>query len=194
MLLEVELKNLYGRGLSMMDIAKKLGKSHHQVVYWMNKYDIPRRSWSDATYIKRNPNGDPFHIKEKLTPKERELKGLGLGIFWGEGGKTNRISTRLGNTDPRLIKKFIEFLKKICGIRDDKLHFELIIFNDSDPQKARNFWSDQLNIDTNRIGKSIIIPPQGKGTYKNKNQHGVLTVCCHNTKFKKWIDEQIKTI
>ena len=24
--------------------------------YWINKYKIPRRSWSDATYVKRNPD------------------------------------------------------------------------------------------------------------------------------------------
>lgn len=191
MLSEVELKNLYGRGLSMMDIAKKLSKSHHQVVYWMNKYGIPRRSWSDATYIKRNPNGDPFHIKEKLTPEERELKGLGLGIFWGEGNKKNKISVRVGNTDPLLILQFIKFLERICGVKKEKLSFSLIVFNDANPKKALKFWASNLKIIPKRFGKVTIIPSQGKGNYKTKNLNGVVMISCGNIKLRQWIGEQI---
>ncbi len=72
----------------------------------MTKYGIPRRNRSEATYIKRNPKGDPFHIKTNLNNKEKILYGLGLGIYWGEGTKVNREAVRVGNSDPNLIKIF----------------------------------------------------------------------------------------
>ena len=177
--------------LSMSEIASRLKVSTHKVSWWMERYGVNRRSLSEATYVKRNPNGDPFKIKTFLSPEERELKGLGLGIFWGEGGKTNKIAIKLGNTDSNLIKKFVEFLKVICGVPKEKLRYSLMIFNDSDPNKASEFWTSELNIELKQLGKVTIIPPQGKGTYKNKSKHGVLIVGCYNSKLRKWIDEQL---
>ncbi|MCL5407715.1 MAG: hypothetical protein M1429_04440 [Patescibacteria group bacterium] len=186
------LKRLYDvRKLSMAEVAVKLGKSRHEVVYWMDKHKIPRRSWSEATYTKRNPKGDPFKIKKDLTLEEAELKGLGLGIFWGEGAKTNRYGIRVGNTDHRLILKFIEFLTKIYGVKKEKLRYGLIIFNDSDPDKALHFWCSKLEIKPEQFGKLIVIPPQGKGTYKKKSKYGVVTVGCYNTKLRKWLDKEL---
>lgn len=191
MIQEKILKKLYSNGSSMMEIAKKLGKSHHQVVYWMNKYHISRRSWNEATYIKRNPDGDPFKIKAKLSREEVFLKALGIGLFLGEGSKRFKFGIRLGNTDPLIINKFIEFLLKICGVNKNKLRFCLIIFNDSDPEKALRFWLKILKVKASQFGKIVIIPPQGKGTYKKKSKYGVLEVGCYNTKLRKWLDEQI---
>lgn len=135
--------------------------------------------------------GDPFKIKINLSSEEKELKGLGLGIFWGEGNKVNKSGVRVGNTDPNLIKKFIEFLIIICGVKKEKLRYSLTLFNDSDIDAALKFWSSQLNISINQLGNPIIIPPQGKGTYKNKSKHGVLVVGCYNNKLKKWIDKEL---
>ena len=69
-----KLKSLYRSGLSVKDISDKEKLSYTSVRYWMSKYKIPRRSWSDATYSKRNPDGDPFKVKEKLNKNETKLK------------------------------------------------------------------------------------------------------------------------
>ena len=181
----------YSEKMSMSEIAEKLGFSIHKIQWWMDKYRMKRRNQSDATYVKRNPTGDPFKIKTNLSKEELELKGLGLGIFWGEGGKTNKTAIKVGNTDPNLITNFIKFLIIICGVHKEKLHYSLTIFNDSDPKEAANFWADKLKINLKQLGKITVIPPQGKGTYKNKSIHGVLIVGCFNSKLRKWIDEQL---
>jgi len=188
MFLKEELERLYNNGLSMMEIAKGSDCSLSGVKYWMDKYAIPRRSRSEATYIKRNPDGDPFQVKNKLTRNEIFLKGLGLGLYWGEGDKSsNNTQVRISNTDPRLIKKFKEFLIKICGVKEGKFKYYLMIFNDSDKEKAVRFWEDKLNIQRNQLGKIVIIPPQGKGTYKKKNQLGLLNIAVINKNLKEKI-------
>jgi hypothetical protein len=73
--------------LSMHEIADNLGCSDNQVVYWMSKYEIPRRSLSDAIYLHSNPNGDPFKLKKIETLEDAELLGMGVGLYWGEGKK-----------------------------------------------------------------------------------------------------------
>lgn len=62
-ILREDLETLYNSGLSMIEIATKLKCSPHKIVYWMNKYSLQRRSLSNAMYVKLNPNGDPFKIK-----------------------------------------------------------------------------------------------------------------------------------
>lgn len=179
----------------MMEIGSKVGYSLSGVKYLMDKYSIPRRSWSEATYIKRNPNGDPFKIKNKLNKSEVLLKGLGLGLYWGEGDKSiDNTQVRISNTDPQLIKKFKEFLMKICGVKKEKFKYSLIMFNDGDKREAIKFWGNQLGIKEYQLGKIVIIPPQGRGSYKKKSQFGVLTITVCNSKLRENILKQINQI
>lgn len=87
----------------MAEIASNLNCSVHKVVYWMDKYQIKRRSYSEAVYLKLNPNGDPFKIKQKLTSWDNFLLGLGIGIFLGEGNKVVHQSLRVANSDPYIL-------------------------------------------------------------------------------------------
>ncbi|MBU4030866.1 hypothetical protein KJ756_01760, partial [Patescibacteria group bacterium] len=143
----------------MQEISEKMDWGYKKVVYWMSKYGILRRTRSEATYVKKNPNGDPFKIKQKLSLREKELKSMGLGLYWGEGDKSDYSSVRLGNTDSRLIKKFIEFLIQICGVKKEKLKYELQIFNDADQQKAIKFWMKELGIRKDDFTQIINHPP-----------------------------------
>ncbi|MBI4743349.1 MAG: hypothetical protein HY776_00725 [Actinobacteria bacterium] len=173
----------------MKEISEKTGISYHKVCYWMEKHNIPRRSRSVATYTKRNPNGDPFKIKRQLNKKEAELKGFGLGLFWGEGTKSDNRSVRLGNSDPKIIEKFMEFLVIICGVKLEKLRFSLQVFDDIDPREAEKFWAKELGIDRSQFTKTTVTKSRGKGTYKNKIKHGVLTLKYHNSKLRQLLSE-----
>ena len=179
------LETLYiNEGLSMMEIATKLGCSPNKVVYWMSKYDIKRRSISDSVYRRCNPNGDPFNIKHIETIQDAELLGMGLGLYWGEGTKQSKTSVRLGNTDAGIIKTFIIFLTDICGIDTNKLRYSLQIFSDVNPQDALYYWINELNADKFNFTKVIVTPARSIGTYRNKNMNGVLTVNFHNRKLR----------
>ncbi len=194
-LLEQKLKELYlKKGRSSREIAKIFECSEHKVNYWLKKYGIHKRSISDAVYIKHNPYGDPFKIREPKNLKEAELYGLGLGLYWGEGTKSNKYSIRLGNTDPYLIKKFIKFLKCFYKINVKKLKFGLQIFSDMSAKNALKFWQNELKIPESQFQKVIITPARGTGTYRNKIKHGVLTVQYHNKKLRNIICKSIKNM
>ena len=62
-----DLESAYIGGLSMAEIAQREHVSLNTVAYWMKKYNIPRRTWSEATYVKSNPDGDPYKIKQLIT-------------------------------------------------------------------------------------------------------------------------------
>ena len=189
------LTNLYfQQGKSMQEIATSLSCSLHAVSYWMDKYGIKSRSRSDALYIKNNPAGVPFFVKEIENIEDAKLLGLGLGLYWGEGNKKDKGSIRLGNTHSFLINSFIEFLIKILGVNKTKLKFGLQIFSDICEENALNFWIENLkkfNIGRNQFFKITITPSRGIGNYREKSKCGVLTVYYCNSKLKKLLDSML---
>ena len=187
------LKNLYVKNaMSMQDIAKHFGFSIHKINYWLIKYSIPRRTHSDATYVKYNGLVDPFLIKSELSKKDEKLFGMGVGIYWGEGNKRNKNSVRVGNTDANLIKVFVRFLTDICGVEPEKIRYGLQLFTDVNESVAVVFWQEQLNITRNQIMPTISRIKSGKiGTYRTKNQFGVMTVYVFNRKLRDWLVNQL---
>ena len=190
------LKKLYFKDKkSIFEIAKLLHCSENKINYWIRKYGISKRSISEAIYIKNNPKGDPFRIKTNLTKKEAELRGLGIGLYWGEGNKKNKTSIRLGNTEPELIRNFIEFLVNICGVKKKDISFSLIIFSDINPMVAKKFWIKELKINSNQIrGKITIIKSGSIGTYRQKSKYGVLILQYHNRKLRNIICDMIENL
>lgn len=180
--------------LSMEQVANKLNCSANKVVYWMNRHELKRRSISDGVYAKHNPNGDPFLVRKPCTPKETLLHGIGLGLYWGEGTKANKGSIRLGNTDPRLIKIFIQFLKQAYNINPKKLRFGIQVFSNMSPTRALKFWRNTLQVSETQFIKVIVTPSRGTGTYGRKIQHGVLTVYYHNRKLRDILCSEIEKI
>ena len=179
------LSHLYlEEGKSMQEIADNLHCSLNTIYYWIKKYCITTRSHSEATYLKRNPNGDPFSFKEPETALEIKLLGIGIGLYWGEGNKANKNSIRLGNVDPALIRCFIDFLIVMFGIAKEDLRFGLQIFSDIEIGQALDFWIKELNIQRSQINKPIITKSGSIGTYRKKSRYGVLTVMYHNKKLR----------
>ena len=191
---EKVLKDLYLTNLlSVSTIARKFSTSEGKVNYWLHKYKIPKRSISEAVYLKKNPKGDPFKFNIPITEEDLILFGLGIGLYWGEGNKRNKHSIRLGNVDPNLIISFIKFLERIYCVDKNKLKFGLQIFSDISPLVAKKFWIAKLNISPSQFQKVVVTPTRGVGTYRYKSEYGVLTVYFNNSKLKKVMDGLIES-
>ncbi|MES2014194.1 MAG: hypothetical protein V4437_00045 [Patescibacteria group bacterium] len=193
---KIKLQELYiKKRMSVAAIASLLGCSQGRINYWLQKHSIQKRTISDASYLKWNPNGNPFSEPVIKDIRTAFLYGLGLGLYWGEGTKSNKVSVRLGNTDPELIKKFLEFLTSVYKIDKSKIHFGLQIFSDMSPKKALSFWCQSLKTHPSQFYKKIVITPsRGVGTYTKKIPHGVITVYFNNKKLRDTICQSIKDI
>lgn len=177
---------------SMSEIATIQDCSVHKVQYWLMKYNIPRRNNSEATYAKRNGLVDPFKIVPIDNVERAALYGLGVGIYWGEGNKKNLNTVRVGNTDARLILVFVKFLVEICSIDSQRIRYGLQLFTDIDESRALDYWKKELNITRNQIMPTVNRIISGKiGTYKTKNQFGVMTVYVFNKKLRDWLVNQL---
>ena len=180
---------------SVSIIAKKFRCSEHKINYWLAEFKIPKRSISESVYLYHNPKGDPFNVLLPKTIDDAFLFGLGLGLYWGEGNKKNKLSIRLGNTDPKLVRKFVEFLIKICGIKKEKIRFGLQIFSDMQPGEVLKFWQHELRASRNQFFRKVIVTPaRSLGTYHQKTEHGVLTVYYGNKKLRDIICQMIENM
>lgn len=194
MLLKTTLVDLYvWKKLSSSSIAKSLRCSEHKVNYWLKKHDIQKRSISEAVYQSWNPKGDPFFVKAPKTVREGILYGMGVGLYWGEGTKANKSTIRLGNSDPRLIKKFLQFLHTIFNITPSKLRFGLQIFGDMDVEDALRFWLRELGVKRKQFFPTVVVTPhRGIGNYRRKTRHGIVTLYFGNRKLRDIICNAIE--
>jgi hypothetical protein len=178
----------YNEKLSMLRIARRLRCSSGKVGYWMNQYGLERRDWSEASYVDNNPNGDPFSIMIPDTLEGRDLFGLGLGLYMGEGDKRDPKRVALSNSNPGILKIFIRFLEEICGVRRSDLSCQLHLYPDLNAETLIVWWSEQLQIDQKQFLKPFV--HEGKpGTYRRKSDYGTLQVAFYNTKLKAFILE-----
>ena len=185
MLTKAKLQKLYTMdGLSMTQIAKNQDCSPNQVAYWMDKYDIKRRSISDAVYSRKHPAGHPFRVVPIDTIEKAKLFGMGVGLYWGEGTKANKHSVRLGNSDPELILTFREFLVELFEVDPTELRYGLQIFTDIDEKDAVKFWINKLNIDKSQLYKVHKTISGSLGTYRNKSMYGVVTIYFNNSRLR----------
>ncbi len=169
---------------SVREIAKLNECSQGRVNYWLGKYSIPKRSISDAVYARCNPNGDPFVHQELAQAKSAFLAGLGLGLYWGEGNKKNQNTVRMGNTDPHLVRAFLSFLRVNYKINESKLRFGIQIFSDMDVEREEKFWRAFLDMSPAQFYRTTVTRARGAGTYREKTEHGVLTVYFGNKRLR----------
>ncbi len=188
-----QLEQLYLREhLSMAEIAEALNCSVNKVVYWMNRHAIPRRHRDEASYVKHNPEGDPFKIKNLETDDERALFHLGVGLYIGEGTKSrHRVS--ISNADPQVIRAFLRFLRQICQVEEKKIFAWLNIFDDVNLEEAQAYWEQVTGLPRTQFYKPIVRSGK-KGSYQTKSRYGTLTVGVSNTKLANQIREWYKTI
>jgi hypothetical protein len=181
----------YTKKWSMQQIAEHYTCSANKVVYWMKEFQLERRGWSEATYVYKNPKGDPFTITLPETIEEKELFALAIGLYLGEGTKKGIHNVAMVNSDPKILRIFIQFLEKFCGIARSDLRAGLNIFADCDVAGAIVWWTEQLKINAKQFYQPLVRQP--KSAYSNKSERGTVSLTFSNTKLlqqiKEWCNE-----
>lgn len=95
----------------------------------------------------------------KVTSREKLL--FLCALYWAEGSKKD---FGLSNTDPELIKVFVEGLQEVFGIPKDRLRISIRIYEDLNKEKCLAFWSGVVGIPVEEfVGVDVLV---GKKTGK----------------------------
>ena len=89
-------------------------------------------------------------------------------LYWAEGAKRD---INLTNTDPILIKTFVDGLKEL-GIGRESLSISLRLYEDINRKRACSFWSNVVGIPQKRIMYIDVL----KGKKKGKLKYGMCRV------------------
>jgi len=111
-----------------------------------------------------------------------------LMIYWGEGDKVSKNRCTIANTEPQMIKIYLDFLKYLCGAELPRIKGWILIYPDLNESTCREFWMRNIGLKQVNFNKTIMI--QGKHK-TNKLQYGVFNLGYSSTYLKvkiiKWI-------
>ena len=113
----------------------------------------------------------------------------GVMLYWGEGDGKTKNSLRFTNTDPKMMRLYVLFLKKAMHIATEKIHLELILYPDLPDETCKKFWSQATGLPQSNFWKTQFI----KGYHPTKRlSHGICMAIVSSgeqkTKMLTWID------
>jgi len=159
----------------------------------MRKNGLKRRKSNESNLINFEKCKPSFRLRKINTENLRTLKAIGTMLYWGEGGKSEKANIiDFANSDENMIILFLKFLRKICGVDENKLRIYAYLYSNQNINKNINFWSK-----ITRIKKSQFTKPYIRNDFdenkKDKMPHGLIHIRYADKKLlriiKSWIEE-----
>lgn len=95
------------------------------------------------------------HAEKKLGElSERDTFILGLGLYIGEGSKTQDL-VRLVNADAKVIKLFIRWLHQL-GLKDENITIRVHLYPESNIHASEQFWLNQTGLSRSSLQRACI--------------------------------------
>ncbi|MEO8637713.1 MAG: hypothetical protein ABI430_02325 [Candidatus Taylorbacteria bacterium] len=130
---------------------KKLRKNNHlSYVRGLRKANTKR------TLRIKNENINAGKEGEKLIGQlsKRDLLLIGAALYWGEGTKSQKrtsASLVFSNSDPKMVRVFMMFIRKILLIKEEKIRSGIHLYSNISEEKARIYWSNITNLPKDRF-------------------------------------------
>jgi len=124
-----------------------------------------------------------------MTSSDKDLALIGSSLYLCEGTRARTTKRTNGqkqqifaieftNMDPRVIKLFLRFLRKIVKADERRIKAELFIYPDHNELKLKKFWAKSTGIPFARFNKTIELrqknlrfKPNPLGTLKIRYSH-----------------------
>ena len=160
---QARARELRAQSWTLNEIAAELGVSKSSVSVWVRDVDFVPRPRNRG-----HPAGPkhPMRLKKEaeiarcrqeaeewigeLT--EREVTMFVLGLYAGEGNKTNG-AIGMANTNPTYLKVFLTWLRATFDVDESRLRGALYLHEGLDIDAATAFWSELLDIPSSQFTK-----------------------------------------
>lgn len=115
-----------------------LVKARKKAVAWHNEQKGVRLA---------EANRQATEIFQKIPSGDQTTLEIALAfLYLGEGFKRDRAGLGLGNSDPKVLRFYVQALKKLYGIQPESLRAELHLRDDQDEEALKIFWSKELHL------------------------------------------------
>lgn len=167
-----KIKTLRNQGYSVPEIAKELGIAKSTVFRYVEGVEI-LPEFVKLWFGKRGGSRKRKALKEAKAIEEAQAafqelsnkeKALFLcALYWAEGSKRD---FGLSNTDPELIRVFINGLRQVFEVPDDDFRISVRIYEDLDKEECLLFWSEVVGIPKEKFINVNILQGKKKGKLK----------------------------
>ncbi len=192
-ILKQKALDLREKGMSYSEIKLKLSVSKSTLSLWLK--DMPLSEERIRELRDHNPKRIERYRNTMSTKKEERLElvfkkaksniGMltkrdlfigGIFLYMGEGSKTTKGTTAVTNTNPFILKLFIQWLH-LQTVRKEKIKVQLHLYTDMNIEKQIAFWSKELCIPKKQFRKPHIKNNTTEGiSYKGQFGQGTCTV------------------
>ncbi|KND47050.1 MAG: hypothetical protein AB199_01295 [Parcubacteria bacterium C7867-004] len=196
---KLEAYALRRQGQSVKEIARKLGVASSTVSIWTRDIpltDVQKKHLLDrqvaAGYRGRilgaetNKTRKAERIRKAADTVSKEISLFsndalfftGLGLYWGEGTKTETSSVGVSNTDPRVMRLMVQWFTECLGVKRSRFMPRVFI---SDTHRDREetitrHWMETLGLPRTQFRKTVFLD-KGKKIYENHDMYyGVLAL------------------
>jgi hypothetical protein len=112
-------------------------------------------------------------------------------LYWAEGGKSTA-GLDFVNSDPAMIRVFLNFLRCVCGVDESRLRVYLYCYADQDSKELIGFWSASTKIPEHQFTKPYVRSDFSESK-KGKLRYGVVHIRYSDVRLlavmKEWIAE-----
>lgn len=204
---------LRSEGRSIKDISRLVGVSKASVSVWVRdvvldkkQLNVLKKKGFSSEVIERRRHKRIENEKAKrdaiaiLAEKEiknisqRDLRIIGLCLYWGEGGKTHKGAARISNSDSAVIKVMMRFFREICMVEEKKFRGHIHIHSHLDIEKSEKYWSRISGIPRTQFFKTYAKPSVASMNKKDSLPYGTFDIYVCNTKLFLQIIAQIEKI
>ena len=187
------VNDLYWKeGLNTREVARELDISIWALYGFMEKNNIRRRSQSETSF-KLHGDKPRFILKDDLDAKDEKLKIAGIMLYWAEGARGGN-TVDFANSDPQMIRLFLKFLRRICGVKEERLRVYLYVYAKSSVDAAKEYWHNVTGIPMLQFTKPYV--REGNQNLSNRKlPHGTVHIRYNDTRLLQtiggWIKEYI---
>lgn len=127
---------------------------------------------------KRRNNIKDAAKKEINKISQRELKLLGIALYWAKGSKGSRSGTAVfSNSDPFMIVLMMHWFRKICCVPELKFRSSFQAYNSQNIEEIKAYWSKLTDIPQGQfIAPSLRTSMTSKGKRGNILPYGTLRI------------------
>ncbi len=192
-----DVRKWYASGLSAREIGQLLRIDIDAVYYFMRHHGIVRRGASESNQMRFQRKPATYTLATNLNAKLRELKLLGVSLYWAEGAKRGRV-VDFTNSDVAMCQIFMRFLREVCQIDERKLRGFIYCHQNQNPNELIAYWSKTLSIPKKQFTKPYIrLTGTSQKKYPERMTHGLVHIRYGDLKLLRqiltWKDESIHT-
>jgi predicted transcriptional regulator len=204
-------RELRKKGWSLKEIRKKLNVAKSSVSIWVRdmeltvgqKQELSKRGIKKEVIERRRKTRlDRENVRRQIiideakreikTLSKKELKLIGIALYWAEGAKTQRGRVQFSNADPRLIKLMMSFFKQVCKVPKKRFRGHISIHPHLDVITAENYWHKISGIPLNQFFKTTMQQSRASKGKKDSLPYGTFNIEISITelylKIMGWID------